>query len=37
MELLAHILATENNEEFIKKLLTELFTKDEQDMIQQRL
>ena len=25
------------NEEFIKKLLTELFTKDEQDMIQQRL
>ena len=37
MELLAHILATETDEEFIKKLLSELFTKDEQDMIQQRL
>ncbi|WP_295161474.1 Trp family transcriptional regulator [uncultured Brachyspira sp.] len=37
MDLLAHILANENNEEFIKKFLTELFTKDEQDMIQQRL
>lgn len=37
MELLAHILAKETDEKFIKKLLTELFTKDEQDMIQQRL
>ena len=37
MDLLAHILATENDEKFIKSLLSELFTKDEQDMIQQRL
>jgi len=37
MEILAHILALETNEDFIKKLLEELFTKDEQDMIRQRL
>lgn len=37
MKELAHILATETDEAFIEKLLTELFTKNEQDMIEQRL
>ena len=37
MELLAHILAMETNDEFLKELLMELFTKDERDMIWQRL
>ncbi|TXJ61438.1 transcriptional regulator [Brachyspira aalborgi] len=37
MELLAYILAMETNDEFLKELLMELFTKDERDMIWQRL
>lgn len=37
MELLAYILAIETNDEFLKELLMELFTKDERDMIWQRL
>lgn len=37
MELLAYILAMETNDEFLKELLMELFTKDERDMICQRL
>lgn len=37
MELLAYILASETNEEFFEELLKELFTKDERDMIWQRL
>lgn len=37
MELLAYILASETNEEFFEELLKELFTKDERDMICQRL
>lgn len=37
MELLAYILAMETNNEFLKELLMELFTKDERDMIWQRL
>lgn len=37
MELLAYILAMETNDEFLKELLIELFTKDERDMIWQRL
>lgn len=37
MKRLAHILANENDEEFIYKFLTELFTKDECSMIEQRL
>ena len=37
MELLAYILAMETNDEFLKELLMELFTKDERDMIRQRL
>lgn len=37
MELLAYILASETNEEFFGELLKELFTKDERDMIWQRL
>lgn len=37
MKELAHILALENNEEFIEKLLKELLTKNEQEMIIQRL
>lgn len=37
MELLAYILAMETNDEFLKELLMELFTKDESDMIWQRL
>ena len=36
MELLAYILAMETNDEFLKELLMELFTKDERDMIWQR-
>ncbi len=37
MQLLARILAKETDEKFINKLLVELFTKDEQEMINQRL
>ena len=37
MELLAYILAMETNDEFLKELLMEVFTKDERDMIWQRL
>lgn len=37
MELLAYILAMETNDEFLKELLMELFTKDERDMICQRM
>ncbi len=37
MELLAYILASETNKEFFEELLKELFTKDERDMIWQRL
>ena len=37
MEILAYILASETNEEFFQELLKELFTKDERDMIWQRL
>lgn len=37
MELLAYILAMETNDEFLKELLMELFTKDERDIIWQRL
>lgn len=37
MKQLSHILAVETDEGFIEKLLTELFTKDEQEMIKQRL
>ena len=37
MELLAYILASETNEEFFQDLLKELFTKDERDMIWQRM
>ena len=37
MELLAYILATETNDKFLKELLMELFTKDEREMILQRL
>lgn len=37
MELLAYILTMETNDEFLKELLMELFTKDERDMIWQRL
>lgn len=37
MEILAYILASETNEEFFQELLKELFTKDERDMICQRL
>lgn len=37
MELLAYILAMETKDEFLKELLMELFTKDERDMIWQRL
>lgn len=37
MELLAYILAMETSDEFLKELLMELFTKDERDMIWQRL
>lgn len=37
MELLAYILASETNEEFFNELLMELFTKDEREMIFQRL
>ena len=37
MELLAYILAMATNDEFLKELLMELFTKDERDMIWQRL
>lgn len=37
MELLAYILAMETNDEFLKELLMELFTKNERDMIWQRL
>ncbi|TXJ21366.1 transcriptional regulator [Brachyspira aalborgi] len=37
MELLAYILVMETNDEFLKELLMELFTKDERDMIWQRL
>ena len=37
MVLLAYILAMETNDEFLKELLMELFTKDERDMIWQRL
>ena len=37
MELLAYILAMETHDEFLKELFMELFTKDERDMIWQRL
>ena len=37
MELLAYILASETSEEFFQELLKELFTKDERDMIWQRM
>lgn len=37
MKQLSHILSQETDETFIEKLLSELFTKDEQDMIKQRL
>ena len=37
MELLAYILAMETNDEILKELLMELFSKDERDMIWQRL
>ena len=37
MEILAYILASETNEEFFQELLKELFTKDERDMICQRM
>ena len=37
MEILAYILASEINEEFFQELLKELFTKDERDMIWQRM
>ncbi len=37
MKKFAHILANENDEKFILKLLEELFTKDELAMIEQRL
>lgn len=37
MKRLANILSNENDEEFIYKFLTELFTKDECAMIEQRL
>ena len=37
MEILAYILASETNEEFFQELLKELFTKDEIDMIWQRM
>ena len=37
MEILAYILASETNEEFFQELLKELFTKDEREMIWQRM
>ena len=37
MELLAYILSSETSEEFFQELLKELFTKDERDMIWQRM
>ena len=37
MEILAYILASETNDEFFQELLKELFTKDERDMIWQRM